>query len=248
MAPTHRGHPGAPAYSPVADDVQNYVAPMPPPPPSRRPAPPQVPPLEASGQVPQYQTVDVGAYTPEPVHYDSPRLELPMQSETDPFHQPSRWRKWVKKPSREFMVRGAVAALALTAGWGIGAKPWKSAPAAHAVAAAKAPAHRAVNANKPAEQQARRVALVKPETATAAPKARSVTPPTSKPTTAAATAKTTTAAKTTTTKTAAAKTATPAKATAKTAAATKTTTAGKTTATKAATKPAAKATTATKAK
>ena len=110
-----------------------------------------------------------------------------LDGEPNPFKKPSRWRRWVKRPSREFMVRGGVAVLAAALGWGVGAKPWKAQPATVAAANKAGAAHPAVKA-----QPVRRVAVSSPASAPAA-KSRTATAPaatTQKKTTAATPSKT----------------------------------------------------------
>lgn len=104
-------------------------------------------------------------------------LVTPASAETEdnPFKKkPSRLRAWLKKPSREFWMRSAVAALAATIGWGVGAQPWKPAPRAPVVARAalkKPVAAKPVAAKPPAGSAVRRVALAAPKTVTTQGKA-----------------------------------------------------------------------------
>jgi hypothetical protein len=144
---------------------------------------------------------DQGAIDPTAATVEAGTLD----GEPNPFKKPSRWRRWLKRPSREFMVRGGVAALAAALGWGVGAKPWKSQPpvAAKVAVASKAGAARPAVKALPA----RRVAVSTPAPAAPAAKSRTATAPaatTQKKTTAMTPAKTQVTAKAqATTKTAA---------------------------------------------
>jgi hypothetical protein len=122
--------------------------------------------------------------SPEPVAVtaDPPLVD----AEVNPFEKRSRVRELlakIKKPKREFVMRSAVAAFAAVVGWGIGAKPWKPAPAPRVVvAAAKAPAAKSGNkAARPGAAQPanRRVANVARAAAPTTQKARSVAKPNS---------------------------------------------------------------------
>lgn len=187
------------------------MRPSPPPPPSARRT-------DLQYADPQQQYADPQQY-PDPTAHGMPYYADPgaidptaatveagtIDGEPNPFKKPSRWRSWLKRPSREFMVRGGVAVLAAALGWGVGAKPWKSEPpaAAKVAVANKAAARPAVKA-----PPARRVAVSTPAPAAPAAKSRTATAPaatTQKKTTATTPAKTQVTAKApaTTTKTAA---------------------------------------------
>jgi hypothetical protein len=75
------------------------------------------------------------------VDFNAPTVAA-SELEQNPFASKSRWRALLKKPSREVIVRGGIALLALGVGIGIGAKPWKASratPSAKVVAAHAAP-------------------------------------------------------------------------------------------------------------
>ena len=122
---------------------------FPPPPPSARQANPEYPaPEEANAPLPSFEHG-----TPVGMGFENvAAAEGSEVPEENPFQKPNRFREWLKKPvallksprallrkpSREFTIRAAVGVLALTLGWGIGAKPWKPSPNVRTVAAAKA--------------------------------------------------------------------------------------------------------------
>jgi cytoskeletal protein RodZ len=95
----------------------------------------------------------------------------PLDDDANPFRKPSRWRGWLKRPSREFMIRGAVAAIAAAIGWGAGAKPWQPAPDAAKVAlASKPPGAARPAAGRAAAPASRRVAVSDQNAAAAKPR------------------------------------------------------------------------------
>jgi hypothetical protein len=84
--------------------------------------------------------------------------ETTPREEENPFAKPpSRFRRWLKRPSREVMRTSGIAVLAAALGWVVGAKPWKPKPVARAAMAMKS-APRMASATRPAAP--RRVALM----------------------------------------------------------------------------------------
>ncbi|MFZ5891819.1 MAG: hypothetical protein ACOY0T_12255 [Myxococcota bacterium] len=154
MAPFHRGHPGNPAVSPAPDDTPGEYAPVSALPPHSPPPPPSARRVNASFTAPGGYVAPV---QPNEASAVDQFAETTPRDEENPFQKPpARWRRWLKRPSREMMVRSGVAVVALGIGWGVGAKPWKPSPAARPVIAAKAPAR--AGAAKPTAP--RRVAVM----------------------------------------------------------------------------------------
>jgi hypothetical protein len=84
--------------------------------------------------------------------------ETTPREEENPFAKPpSRFRRWLKRPSREVMRTSGIAVLAAALGWVVGAKPWKPKPVARAAMAMKS-APRMASATRAAAP--RRVALM----------------------------------------------------------------------------------------
>lgn len=146
MATTYRGYPGSASVPPMSAEGNEPIPLVsPPPPPSRR--------ANAYGP----SAMDYGA-PPAPVAASAVDqfAETTPRDDENPFQKPpSRFRRWLKRPSREVVRTAGVAVLAAGLGWLGGAKPWKAKPVAHAAVAMKAP--RAVAARSPAP---RRVAVM----------------------------------------------------------------------------------------
>ncbi|HYJ09381.1 MAG TPA: hypothetical protein VEX18_10240 [Polyangiaceae bacterium] len=150
--------------------AQGDYVPPPPPAPSARQANPQYPaPLDAQGApLPSFEHGSVEA-TAEMIE------ATPLESDENPFQTRSRWKQWLKKPSRELSIRAGIAALALTVGWGVGATPWKGSSPTRTVAAAKAaPAKKPAAKAASAKATAVKAALAARPAPAAAPPVRRV--------------------------------------------------------------------------
>ena len=181
-----RSYPGQPANPPYP----------PPPAPEANPAGP--PPAPSSRQQHAGYDAPLPSFENTPIDMVAETVEAIPDEEPNPFQRPGRFdrfKKLLKKPSREVSIRAGIAAAALLVGWGAGAQPWKSPPPRAAVtakassakaAAAKAAAAKAAaaKANKarptavPAAQKAeapRRVAVVAHDTPPVLAKARTET-------------------------------------------------------------------------
>lgn len=152
-----RSYPGQPANPPYP----------PPPAPEVNPAGP--PPAPSSRQVHAGYVEPLPSFENTPIDMVAETVEAIPDEEPNPFQKPGRFdrfRKLLKKPSREMSIRAGFAAAALLVGWGVGAKPWKSDPpraamSAKASSAAKSAA--AAKANKPAARPAAAPAAAKAE-------------------------------------------------------------------------------------
>jgi hypothetical protein len=107
--------------------------PSPPPPPSaRHTAPYPTKPIPTGTVSPEPATWSMeepllsAAQAPTPLDAEVTEPGPDLADEKNPFKQPGRWRKWLRRPKRETMLRATVAVVAGVVGWGVGAKPWTS--------------------------------------------------------------------------------------------------------------------------
>jgi hypothetical protein len=153
-----RSYPGQPANPPYP----------PPPAPEANPAGP--PPAPSSRHMNGgYDVEPLPSFENTPVDMVAETVEAIPDEEANPFRKAGRFdrfKKLLKKPSREMSIRVGLAAAALLVGWGAGAKPWKSDPpraAMSAKASAAAKAASAAKASKAAARPAAAAAAAKAE-------------------------------------------------------------------------------------
>jgi hypothetical protein len=120
-----------------------------------------------------YEVQPLPSFENTPIDMVAETVEAIPDEEPNPFQKTGRFdrfKKLLKKPSREMSIRAGLAAAALLVGWGAGAKPWKSDPPRAAMSAKASAAAKAGSAAK-ASKAGARPAAARPAAAAAAAKA-----------------------------------------------------------------------------
>jgi hypothetical protein len=157
-----RSYPGQPANPPYP----------PPPAPEANPAGPPAAPSSRQMNA-GYDVQPLPSFENTPIDMVAETVEAIPDEEPNPFQKTGRFdrfKKLLKKPSREMSIRVGLAAAALLVGWSAGAKPWKSDPPRAAMSAKASAAAKAGSAAK-ASKAGARPAAARPTAAAAVAKA-----------------------------------------------------------------------------